>query len=96
MIPKELRLELALKKFLDANIWLQIELSGLNYSLAKDCGLSAEEYKLKYLKEAFETEADACECDVWDFTLQWTTETSEELEFMREERMREIYSFLDS
>jgi hypothetical protein len=96
MIPKELRIELALKKFLNANLWLQLELSELNYNLAKDCGLPIEEYKLKYLKEAFEEEADAHECDVWDFTLQWTTETSEALELMREERMQEIYSFLGS
>jgi len=35
MIAKELRAELALKKFLDANLWIQLELSELNYNLAE-------------------------------------------------------------
>jgi len=47
MIAKELRAELALKKFLDANLWIQLELSELNYSRAENCGLSPEEYRLK-------------------------------------------------
>ena len=96
MIAKELRAELALKKFLDANLWIQLELSELNYSLAENCGLSPEEYRLKFLKEAFEAEADAHGCDCWDFILQWISETKEELELMREERMKEIYDFLDN
>ncbi|SEB97651.1 hypothetical protein SAMN05216205_1134 [Pseudomonas mohnii] len=95
MIAKELRAELALKKFLDANLWIQLELSELNYSLAENCGLSPEEYRLKCLQEAFEAEADAHECDCWDFILQWVAETKEELELMREERMKEIYDLLD-
>lgn len=37
MIAKELRAQLALKKFLDANLWIQLELSQLNYSLAENC-----------------------------------------------------------
>jgi len=94
MIAKELRAELALKKFLDANLWLQLELSELNYSLAESCGLSPEEYRLKFLQEAFEAEADAHDCDGWDFILQWVANTNEELELMREERMKEIYDFL--
>ncbi|WP_460986665.1 DUF6388 family protein, partial [Staphylococcus aureus] len=71
MIAKVLSAELALKKFLDANLWIQLELSELNYSLAENCGLSPEEYRLKFLKEAFEAEADAHGCDCWDFILQW-------------------------
>ena len=94
MIKKKLRAGFALKKFLDANLWIQLELSELNYSLAKNCGLSPEEYRLKFLKEAFEAEADAHDCDCWDFILQWVAETKEELELMREERMKEIYDFL--
>ncbi|WP_285433013.1 DUF6388 family protein [Pseudomonas sp. fls2-241-R2A-110] len=94
MIAKELRAELALKKFLDANLWLQLELSELNYSLAENCGLSPEEYRLKFLQEQFEAEADAHDCDCWDFILQWVADTKEELELMREERMKEIYDFL--
>jgi hypothetical protein len=35
MIAKELRTELALKNFLAANLWIQLELSELNYSLAE-------------------------------------------------------------
>ena len=96
MIAKELRAELALKKFLDANLWIQLELSELNYSLAENCRLSPEEYRLKFLKEAFEAEADAHGCDCWDFILQWVAETKEELELMREERMKEIYDSLDN
>ncbi|WP_077045102.1 DUF6388 family protein [Pseudomonas sp. KK4] len=96
MIAKELRAELALNKFLDANLWIQLELSELNYSLAENCGLSPEEYRLKFLQEAFEAEADAHDCDYWDFILQWTAETEEELELMREERMKEIYDLLDN
>ena len=96
MIAKELRAELALKKFLDANVWLQLELSELNDSLAENCGLSPEEYRLKFLQEAFEAEADAHECDCWDFILRWVAETKEELELMREERMKELYDFLDN
>ena len=95
MIAKELRAELALKNFLAANLWIQLELSELNYSLAKNCGLSPEEYRLEFLKEAFEAEADAHDCDCWDFILQWVADTNEELELMREERMNEIYDFLD-
>ena len=95
MIAKEFRAELALKKFLDANLWLQLELSELNYSLAESCGLSPKEYRHKFLQEAFETETDAHDCDCWDFTLQWVANTNEELELMREERMKEIYEFLD-
>ncbi|WP_421527563.1 DUF6388 family protein, partial [Pseudomonas brenneri] len=68
----------------------------LNYSLAENCRLSPEEYRLKFLKEAFETEADAHDCDCWDFILQWVAETKEELELMREERMKEIYDSLDN
>jgi hypothetical protein len=96
MIAKELRAELALKKFLDANLWIQLELSELNYSLAENGGLSPEEYRLKFLKEAFEAEAAAHDCDSWDFILQWAAETKEELELMREERMKEIYDFLEN
>lgn len=95
MIAKEIRAELALNKFLDANLWIQLELSELNYSLAENCGLSTEEYRLKFLQEAFEAEADAHNCDYWDFILQWVAETEEELELMREERIKEIYDFLD-
>ncbi|MFW6749657.1 DUF6388 family protein [Pseudomonas glycinae] len=95
MIAKELRAELALTKFLDANLWIQLELE-LNYDLAENCGLSPEEYRLKFLQEAFEAEADAHDCDCWDFILQWVAETKEELELMREERMKEIYDFLDN
>lgn len=95
MIAKEFRTELALKKFLDGNLWIQLELSELNYSLADNCGLSPEEYRLKFLQEAFEAEADAHDCDCWDLILQWVAETMEELELMREERMKEIYDFLD-
>jgi hypothetical protein len=94
MIAKEFRAELALKKFLDANLWLQLELSELNYSLAESCGLSPEEYRQKFLQEVFEAEADAHGCDCWDFILQWVADTKEELELMREERMKEIYDFL--
>jgi hypothetical protein len=96
MIAKELRAELALKKFLDANLWIQLEHSELNYSLAENCGLSPKEYRLTFLKEAFEAEADAHDCDCWDFILQWAADTKEELELMREERMKEIYDFLES
>jgi hypothetical protein len=96
MIAKELRAELALKKFLDANLWIQLELSELNYSLAENCGLSPKEYRLTFLKEAFEAEADAHDCDCWDFILQWAADTKEELELMREELMKEIYDFLES
>jgi hypothetical protein len=95
MIAKELRAELVLKKFLAANLWIQLKLSELNYSLAENCGLSPEEYRLKFLQEAFEAEADAHDCDYWDFILQWAADTQEELELMREERMKEIYDFLD-
>jgi hypothetical protein len=35
MIAKESRAELALKKFLDANLWLQLELSELNFAQAR-------------------------------------------------------------
>jgi len=94
MIAKELRAQLALKKFLDANLWIQLELSQLNYSLAENCGLSLQEYRLKFIQEAFEAEADAHDCDCWDFVLQWVAGTKEELELMREERMKEIYDFL--
>ncbi|MET0844940.1 MAG: DUF6388 family protein [Pseudomonas sp.] len=94
MIAKEFRAELALKKFMDANLWLQLELSELNYSLAENCGVSKEEYRQKFLQEVFEAEADAHDCDFWDFTLQWVADTKEELELMREERMKEIYDFL--
>lgn len=94
MIAKELRAELALKKFLAANLWIQLKLSELNYSLTENCGLSPEEYHLKFLQEAFEAEADAHDCDCWDFILQWVADTQEELELMREERMQEIYEFL--
>jgi hypothetical protein len=94
MITKELRAELALKKFLDANLRIQLELRELNYSLAENCGLSPEEYRLKFLQEAFEAEADAHDCDYWDFILQWVAENKEELELMREERMKEVYDFL--
>jgi hypothetical protein len=96
MIAKELRGELALKKFLDAHLWIQLELNALNYRLAENCGLSPDEYRLKFLKEAFEAEADAHDCDCWDFILQWVAETKQELELMREERMKEIYDFLDN
>jgi hypothetical protein len=95
MIAKELRAELALKKFLAANLLIQFELGELNYSLAENCGLSPEQYRLKFLQEAFEAEADAHDCDCWDFILQWVADTQEELELMREERMKEIYDFLD-
>lgn len=95
MPPKELKIERALKKFLDANPWLQGELSELNYPLAERCGLTTENYKRKHLKEAFEAQADAHACDVWDFTLQWIAETPEELEVMREARLQEMYRFLD-
>lgn len=94
MITKELRTELALKKFLDANLRVQLELRELNYSLAENCGLSPEEYRLQFLQEAFEAEADAHDCDYWDFILQWVAENKEELELMREERMKEVYDFL--
>ena len=96
MIAKELRAQLALKKFLDANLWIQLELSQLNYSLAENCGLSPQEYRLKFIQEAFEAEADAHDCDYWDFILQWVAETMEELELIREERMKEIYDFMDN
>ena len=96
MIAKELRAELALKNFLDANLWIQLEIIELNYNLAENFGLSPEEYGIKILKEAFEAEADAHDCDCWDFILQWVAETKEELELMREERMKEIYDFLDN
>ncbi|MDT3750587.1 MULTISPECIES: hypothetical protein [Pseudomonas] len=49
MITKELTAELALKKFLVANLWIQLKLSELNYSPAENCGLSPEEYRLKFL-----------------------------------------------
>ncbi|MNP15174.1 hypothetical protein D3C76_1075200 [compost metagenome] len=94
MIAKELRAQLALKKFLDANLWIQLELSQLNYSLAENCGLSPQDYRLKFIQKAFEAEADAHDCDCWDFVLQWVAGTKEELELMREERMKEIYDFL--
>jgi hypothetical protein len=94
MIAKELRAQLALKKFLDANLWIQLELSQLNYSLAENCGLSPQDYRLKFIQEAFEAEADAHDCDCWDFVLQWVAGTKEELELMREERIKEIYDFL--
>ena len=94
MIAKELRAQLALKKFLDANLWIQLELSQLNYSLAENCGLSPQDHRLKFIQEAFEAEADTHDCDCWDFVLQWVAGTKEELELMREERMKEIYDFL--
>lgn len=94
MIAKELRAQLALKKFIDANLWIQLELSQLNYSLAENCGLSPQDYRLNFIQEAFEAEADAHDCDCWDFVLQWVAGTKEELELMREERMKEIYDFL--
>ncbi len=94
MIAKELRAQLALKKFLDANLWIQLELSQLSYSLPENWGLSPQEYRLKFIQEAFEAEADAHDCDCWDFVLQWVAGTKEELELMREERMKEIYDFL--
>ena len=94
MLAIELRAERALKNFLAANLWLQLELSELNYRLAESSGLSPEEYRLKFLQAAFEAEADARGCDYWDFILQWAADTQEELELMREERMKEIYEFL--
>ncbi|WP_285415341.1 DUF6388 family protein [Pseudomonas sp. efr-133-TYG-5] len=95
MIAKEFRTAFALKKFLSANLCIQLELAKLNYNLAENCGLSPDKYRLIVLKEAFEAAAEAHGCDCWDFILQWVAETSEQLEMMREERMQEIYDFLD-
>ena len=94
MLATKLRAERALQNFLAANLWLQLELNKLNYRLAENFGLSPEEYRLKLLQAAFEAEADARGCDYWDFILQWAADTKEELELMREERMKEIYDLL--
>jgi len=94
MLATELRADRALKNFLAANLWLQLELNELNYRLAESFGLSLEEYRLKLLQIAFEAEADAHGYDYWDYILQWVANTKEELELMREERMKEIYDLL--